>query len=260
MRAFAKAALLIAHVHFVRSLTGKRLVFCVLLAHLPALAGFVASGISSRVGPANLAANLGWMMLLQIAIPLVALIGGSAVVAEEIEDRTITYLFTRPVPRPALLIGRFVATAFLLAVVAASAVFFLLLACERARGKGGTFDAHFAATLYEAAVLGVVAYSALFAALGAFFKHPMILGVAYACAIEGFLANLPGKNQSLTIQYYLRSLIADEAAPAWRKVEGFGSAAFASVERAHIVLAAIVVVALCLGAWRLARRQFELTS
>lgn len=260
MRSMAGASVLVAQSHFARSISSKRLLFCVILAHLPALAGFVVSGISTRVGPANLAANLGWMMLLQIAIPLVALIGGSAVVAEEIEDRTITYLFTRSFPRPALLIGRFVATATLLAVVAASAVFFLLLACERARGKGGAIDAHFATTLYTAAILGVVAYAALFAALGAFFKHPMILGVGYAFAIEGFLANLPGKNQALTVQYYLRSLIAEDAAPAWRKVEGFSSTAFASVERAHMVLALIVVLALVLGAWRLARRQFELTS
>ena len=100
----------------------------------------------------------------------------------------------------------------------------------------------------------------MFAALGAFFKHPMIIGVAYAFAIEGFLSNLPGKNQALTIQYYLRSLIAEDAAPAWKRVDGFTSTVFATTERAHIVLVVIVVLALGFGAWRLARRQFELTS
>jgi hypothetical protein len=144
--------------------------------------------------------------------------------------------------------------------VSASAVFFLLLASGRAQGKGGEIDAHFARSLYEAALWGVVTYSALFAALGAFFKHPMIIGVAYAFAIEGFLSNLPGKNQALTVQYYMRSLIAADAAPAWRRVEGFAATAFASAERAHFVLALVVVLALALGAWRLARRQFELTS
>jgi ABC-type transport system involved in multi-copper enzyme maturation permease subunit len=260
MRNFAGAAALIGRAHFVRTLFGKRLLFCVLLAHLPALAAFVVSGVNARASPAVLAANLGWVMLLQITLPLAALLGGSAVVAEEIEDRTITFLFTRPFPRPALLFGRFAATVILLMAMSASAVFFLLLASARARGSGGAVDAHFARSLYEAALWGIVTYSALFAALGAFFKHPMIIGVAYACAVEGFLSNLPGKNQALTVQYYLRSLIAENAAPAWRRVEGFTSTAFATTERAHFVLVVLVVLALSLGAWRLARRQFELTS
>lgn len=260
MKNLAGATVLIGRAHFLRTLFGRRLVFCVLLAHLPALGAFILAGVNTRASPERLAADLGWMMLLQITLPLAALLGGSAVVAEEIEDRTITYLFTRPFPRPALLFGRFVATALLLLLVTASAVFFLLLAAGRAQGKGGAIDAHFAGALYEAALWGVVTYSALFAALGTFFKHPMIIGVAYAFAIEGFLSNLPGKNQALTVQYYMRSLIAEDAAPAWRTVETFSDTKYASADRAHVILAILVVLALGLGAWRLSRRQFELTS
>lgn len=260
MRSVVAASALIGRAHARRLCWSKRILFCMLIAHLPALAAFLVSSVNPNARPTVMAANLGWMMLLQISLPLVALIGGSAVVAEEIEDRTITYLFTRPFPRPALLFGRFAATAMLLLGVMASAVFFLLLFAARAKGKGGPIDAHFERSVYEAALWGVVTYSALFAALGAFFKHPMIIGVAYAFAIEGFLSNLPGKNQAMTVQYYLRSLIAEDAHLAWRKVEGFTSTMFATTERAHIVLGVIVVLALVLGAWRLARRQFELTS
>jgi ABC-type transport system involved in multi-copper enzyme maturation permease subunit len=39
------------------------------------------------------------VLLVQGTVPLLALILGASVVAEEIEDRTLTYLFTRPVPR-----------------------------------------------------------------------------------------------------------------------------------------------------------------
>jgi ABC-type transport system involved in multi-copper enzyme maturation permease subunit len=260
MRHLAGATLLIGRAHFVRMLFGKRILFCALLLHLPVLAAFFLARVNSRVSPAELAAELGWLMLLQITLPLAALLGGSAVVAEELEDRTITYLFTRPFPRPALLFGRFAATVTLLLLLTASAVYLLLLASERARGRGDAIDAHFARSLFEAAFWGVAVYSALFAALGTFFKHPMIIGVAYAFAVEGFLSNLPGKNQALTVQYYMRSLIAEDAAAAWRRVEGFDSTTFATSDRALTILAVLVVLCVGLGAWRLSRRQFELTA
>lgn len=260
MSSVFRATLLIARAHCARSVTSLRMLACLVLALFPALAAFVLTGVSSRPGPAPLAAHLGWMMLLQIVVPLVALVAGSAVVAEEVEDRTITFLFTRPIPRVALLFGRLLATLLVLVCLLALATFLLLLACARARGTGGSIDANIAQPLYVSVLWGTVVYAALFASLGAFFKHPMLVGIGYAFAIEGFLANLPGKNQALTVQFYLRSLIAESSSPAWRKVEGFTSTAFQSGQRAHTVLAAILVAAVVLGAWRLSRRQFELTA
>jgi hypothetical protein len=109
-------------------------------------------------------------------------------------------------------------------------------------------------------LLGGLVYSGLFAALGAFFRHPMLVGIGYAFAVEGFLANLPGKNQSLTVQFYLRSLIADGGSHAWHRLEGFTAIAFQSGQRAQVVLAIVLIAALALGAWRISTREFELTS
>jgi hypothetical protein len=43
---------------------------------------------------------------LNLLAPLVGLVIGAAVLTEEVENRTITFLFTRPMPRAALLLGR----------------------------------------------------------------------------------------------------------------------------------------------------------
>lgn len=260
MSAFFQSTWWIARAHFVRLLGSQRFLWCAILALLPALAALVVAGLSARVGPAALAAHLGWAMLLQIVLPLVTLLGGSAVVAEEVDDRTITYVFTRPIPRASLLVGRFLSTTLLWVLLFAVAVLLLLLASARARGSGPEIDAHFARSLYEAALVGTCAYSALFAGLSAATKHPMILGVAYAFAVEGFLANLPGRNQTLALQYYLRSLIAENASPVWARVEGFSSTSFATPERARTILLLVVVTALVIGSWRITRRQFELTA
>ncbi|MBL8858442.1 MAG: ABC transporter permease [Planctomycetes bacterium] len=260
MRSLAAASWLIARAHFTRTLFSRRLLLCIALTHLPALFALVTTGFRVHTNPDVLAANLGWMMFLQIVLPLVTLIAGSAVISEEVEDRTITYLFTRPIPRASLLFGRWISTFAWLVIVIASGVFFLLLACERARGRGGEIDAQFARSMYEAALWGAAAYSALFSVLGAFFRHAMLVGIGYAFAVEGFLANLPGQNQALTVQYYLRSLIADGAGPVWKKVEGFSAMRFVEVERAQLVLIVIIAGALVLGAWRLMRRQFAMTA
>ena len=260
MSTFWRVTAWIARAHLARLVRSQRFLWCAVLALLPALAAFVVGSLSARIAPADLAANLGWVMLLQIVLPLVTLIGGSAVIAEEVDDRTITYLFTRPIPRPALLVGRFLSTTLAWSALLAISVFLLLACAGRARGHGDGLDAQFGRALYEAVLWGTCAYSALFAALSAFVKHPMIVGIAYAFAIEGFLANLPGKNQTLSLQYYLRSLVVESAAPAWSRVEGFASTSFATPERARIVLGLVVLVALALGAWQLSRRQFELTA
>jgi ABC-type transport system involved in multi-copper enzyme maturation permease subunit len=232
----------------------------VIVALLPAACAALIAGAAKRASPAMLATHFGWLVLLQIVVPLVALVAGSAVVAEEIEDRTITYLFTRPIPRAALLFGRWIATVVLIEALLALATWLLLLACERAHGRVGPIDEGIRTPLFAAVLLGALVYSGLFAALGAFFRHPMLVGIGYAFAVEGFLANLPGKNQSLTVQFYLRSLIADGGSRAWHRLEGFTAIAFQSGERAQLVLAILLVTALALGAWRVTTREFELTS
>jgi ABC-type transport system involved in multi-copper enzyme maturation permease subunit len=259
LTAFLRSTALIARAHLVRTLTSRRFLACAIVAFLPALVAFLVTSASARAGPGHLAANLGWMILLQIVVPLVTLIAGSAVVAEEIEDRTITYVFTRPIPRASLLFGRWITTTVLITALLWLATFALLAACARARGKG-TLDDTIKVPLYGAVLWGGVVYSALFASLGAFFKHPMLVGIGYAFAVEGFLANLPGNNQALAIQYYLRSLIAQSGAHAWQRVEGFTDTKFQTPERAHTTLAIVLVLALLLGAWRLSTREYELTS
>ncbi len=100
-----------------------------------------------------------------------------------------------------LLVQRYLSTTLAWTGLLLLAVYLLLACAGRARGHGTPLDAHFARSLYEAALWGTLAYSALFASLSAIVKHPMIVGIAYAFAVEGFLANLPGKNQTLSLQY-----------------------------------------------------------
>src|SRR6185295_7641213 len=130
LTAFLRLTALIARAHLVRTLRSRRFLACAIVAFLPALVAFLVTSTSTRAGPGHLATNLGWMILLQIVVPLVTLIAGSAVVAEEIEDRTITYLVSRPIPRAALLFGRWLATLAFLGVILSVATAALLYAAS----------------------------------------------------------------------------------------------------------------------------------
>lgn len=260
MTSFLRASTWIARAHLRRALTSRRLLVCALIAFLPTLVAFVATAASRRAVAGDLAAHLTYVLVLQIVLPLSTLLFGSAVIAEEVEDRTITYLFTRPVPRAALLAGRFASSVALLALLLCAALAALLATAARARGEGEPIDPALVPRLFTVLIFGTVAYTAVFACVGAFFRHAMMVGIGYAFAIEGFLANLPGRTQVVTIQYHMRSYLSGEGSGALQRVEEFTARTVESPARALTILAAIAVVALALGAWRVSRRQFELPS
>lgn len=267
MTEFLRTTWIVTRAHVLRSFRRPRALLCIALALLPALVAAVIAYFANKVPSEVIASNIGGMLVLQIVVPILALIAGSAVVAEEVEDRTITFLFSRPIARPAVLFGRWFSTLAFLASVLLPAIWLMLLAASQndvqgsdTLAAGSVLDLAFAAPLYQAALAGAVVYSALFATAGVFFRHSILVGLGYAFAVEGFLANLPGQSQALTIQYYLRSWVLDRGSAAWREVEGFGLTKYETATAAITTLACVLALSLALGAWRLARREFLLSA
>src|SRR6185503_1055893 len=50
-----------------------------------------------------------WAFFVRFSIPVLAVFYGTSLIADEVEDKTITYLFTRPIPRGAVLVGKYLA-------------------------------------------------------------------------------------------------------------------------------------------------------
>lgn len=257
---FTGATFLFFRTHLSRVVFSRRGVLCLLLAAIPVIVALLVAQFGRRVSAGDLATHVGYYLQLQVVLPVLSLIAGSAAVAEEVEDRTITFLVSRPIPRASLLLGRWAAILVYLTCVLALSTGALLAAAQGARGPGLALVAGIQGPLFAAVLAGGVVYSALFAALGVFTRHPVIVGLAYAFAIEGFVANLPTSTQAITIQFYLRSVIAAEGAPAWRTLEGFEGVALASLGSALTRLALVLVCVLALGAWRMTRREFVLSS
>jgi ABC-2 type transport system permease protein len=259
MTSFPAATWLFFRTHVGRFFLSRRAVLCGALALLPGVLALLVPAVERGPTARGVATILGVLVELQVVVPLLALIVGSAVVAEEVEDRTITFLFTRPVPRASLLFGRWLAALAFLAVALTASVALLFLAASRAGGSA-PIDAGFARPLFEAALLAAAVYSALFAVAGVFFRHPILVGLGYAFAVEGFLANLPGQNRVFAVQHHARSWLVARGPAEWREVEAFALLDFEKGGVALAWLAAILAAALALGAWRISRREFVLTS
>lgn len=297
MLRFFATSLLFWRTYLLRVLFTKRFAIVALGCTVPAVIAWLMLS-APRHPPEPLMGFLypSFYLVLQFLVPLTAVIAGSAVISEEIDDRTITYLLTRPIHRASILVGRWLATLSILLVFVTVSITALKFVVEykapawkqgeaitrewtdrKGEKKSRTIEHEFDQQLIDsmrdgqlpdglygavlvAALLGTAVYSALFAALGTFNKHPMIVGLGYCFAIEGFLANLPGTSQSWTIQYYMRSYLLARHQELWKHLEDVQIAQFASAPEALAKLCVVLTLALAGGSFVISRRQYVLSA
>ena len=103
-----------------------------------------------------------WGFYLRLAVPLLGVFYGTSLIADEVEDKTITYLFTRPLSRGAVLAGKYFAylvSTGLVLLPSVMLVFFLVVSL-----LGGSTGAAFPSLVTDLALLavGLAVYGALF--------------------------------------------------------------------------------------------------
>ena len=146
-------------------------------------------------------------MHLGFVMPLFTLAYGSAGLGAERESRTLIWLLTRPLPRWAIYLAKFLGG--LPWCLAASGGGFVVLCLA-----GGSLGLRALATYWPAVIAGTVGFAALFHLLGAVFRRPAVVGLVYIFFFEMLVANLPGSLKQLSLNYYTRSLLYNEATAA----------------------------------------------
>ncbi len=147
-----------------------------------------------------------WAFYLRFSVPVLGVFYGTALIADEVEDKTITYLFTRPIPRAAVLFGKYLAylgcTVFVV-LPSIVIVWFLVIPI------GGTLGPNFLDMVKDLALLaiGLAVYGAVFAFVGAALKHPLIAGLVFVFGWEPMAMALPGYLKRFTVAYYLQGLV-----------------------------------------------------
>jgi ABC-type transport system involved in multi-copper enzyme maturation permease subunit len=198
-------------------LWSRRTIFMALIVGAPVLIALVvrlvfALGAPSpsvngtvMAGPAIFGLMI-WIFYLRFIVPVLGVFYGTSLIADEVEDKTITYLFTRPIRRGAVLLGKYFAYRACTVFVVLPSVIIVYLCIVPVRGSlGGSFI-----DLVKDLVLlgiGLAAYGALFAFIGAKFKRPLLIGLIFIFGWEQVALAFPGYLKQFTIAYYLQALV-----------------------------------------------------
>jgi ABC-type transport system involved in multi-copper enzyme maturation permease subunit len=198
-------------------LWSRRTIFMLLVVGLPVVIALglrllVELGVPvTRVGRAEVSGPVVfglmiWALFVRFSIPVLAVFYGTSLIADEIEDRTITYLFTRPVPRGAVLLGKYAAYLVCTGAVVLPAVVIVWLLIGPI---GATLGDSFLDLPKDLLVMGtgLAAYGALFALVGAVLKRPLIMGLLFVFGWEWLALAMPGYLKRLTVAFYVEGLV-----------------------------------------------------
>jgi ABC-type transport system involved in multi-copper enzyme maturation permease subunit len=199
-------------------LWSKRTVFMLLIVGAPVLIALfvrtlVALGAPVLEGPRGVRMTgpaifgmMIWIFYLRFTVPVLGVFYGTSLIADEVEDKTITYLFTRPIRRGAVLVGKYLAylAATIFVVLPSVMLVYLLIVPMNGTLGGGFID-----LLKDLSLLaiGLSVYGALFAFIGAKFKRPLLIGLVFIFGWEQIALAFPGYLKYYTIAYYLQALV-----------------------------------------------------
>jgi hypothetical protein len=250
-------------------LWSRRTIFMAMVVGGPILLAIVArvvqaSGIAPlrvngvRVDAASMFGMMIWVLFLRFIVPVLGVFYGTSLIADEVEDKTITYLFTRPVRRGAVFLGKYFAYLLcttLVVLPGVMVVYFLLVPLRE-------IPASFVWLLTDLGILaaGIAAYGALFGLVGAVLKRPLVVGLVFAFGWEQLAMLMPGYLRRFTVAYYLQALVP-HAMPAEGGVATLLQTVFQetpSAPMAILMLAVITGGSLLLGVRTVERREYVL--
>jgi ABC-2 type transport system permease protein len=201
-----------------------------------------------------------WLLYVRFLVPVLGVFYGTSLIADEVDDKTITYLFTRPIQRSAVILGKYLAylaCTVLLLLPSVVIVFFLVVPL----GRGVTIARMFPTLLTDLGMLafGLAAYGAVFAFVGARLKRPLLVGLLFALGWEPAALIAPGYLKRATVAYYLQALVRHEMpqdSPASALMQIFRE--IPPVSTSLIGLAVIVGLGLWLAGRTVERREYVL--
>ncbi|HTU92262.1 MAG TPA: ABC transporter permease subunit [Gemmataceae bacterium] len=191
-----------------------------------------------------------FLLFLSFLLPLFNLSFATEALGGERESNSLIWLLSRPLPRPAIYLAKFVA--LLPWTLGLNLGGFALLCL--AGGQSGWL----AFRLYWPGVLAAtLAFSSLFYLMGALFRRPAVAAIVYAFFLEVILGNMPGYLKRISIGFYTRCMMFDAASDFGIQPER--PDIFLPVEgtTALAVLLGVTIALLAIGTVAFSRSQYQ---
>ncbi len=194
------------------ALRPRRLIIGLLVMFLPAFVGLAWRLLTpgGEFSPDNAYDSIVPSLIFSFSLAILSVVYGTGVVSDELEQRTIVYLLTRPLPRWRILLSRFLANLIVIMAITVGSVVLLALAVY---GPKAFADAGVGLDI-RALLIGACAYGALFLFLGTTMPRPLITGLLFVFGWETWVPKLPGAFARISVMTYLRVLSSREAASA----------------------------------------------
>lgn len=195
-------------------------------------------------------------------VPFAGIYWGSSVLSDEIEGKTLVFLWTRPAGRARILLLKFIVMSFWLCAmmtVSAGLVFFIT-------HSGLGFDVLFRNLPrlgwdLRSLLLSGITYAALGFLLATLVKRPLIWGLAYVYTFDFLSTLLPGFLQRMSLRHYAFVLCSNPGAGGEEtglpeKMMSMLSGSDTTETQAVFTLLVLIIIFLTLGALMLKNREF----
>ncbi|HSV74083.1 MAG TPA: ABC transporter permease [Chthonomonadales bacterium] len=180
----------------------RKLLAVAVLSVVPAIIAVVFRLAAETHVPSETYAGVASGATFGFVLVMAAVVFGTATVRQEVEQKTIVYLLTRPLPRWRVLLARYAAALVAIVVTVSLATVFLAAAAFCPSGMGAAPIGRDIGVL----ALGALAYGSLFLFAATLLRRPLIFGVLYAFGWETLVPQLPGAFKALSLMSYLRTL------------------------------------------------------
>lgn len=163
-----------------------------------------------RLGGGELPYSILSSILVFKVLPLAGAIFATTVLAQEVEQKTIVYLLTRPIKRSELLLYRILAAAtmtFLVSFLSAVVISIVV------NGTGFLANEYLWRDVPAIAV-GSLAYCVVFTLISLVVNRSMIVNILYAFVWETAIPQMPGSMNLLSISSYLQAISERPGVPS----------------------------------------------
>ncbi len=175
-----------------QAVTRRKLALLIVLALLPL--GFASILVSVNAGDGALIGPVLGGLVISVTLPLTVMVLATGAFGNEVEDRTLSLLTTKPVPRWTIVLAKLVAT-----IVVAAPLMAVIAAVITTMDGDGT--APVAAAV--AVVVGVVAYASVFTWAGLITTRALGFGLIYVLLWEALITSFLDGARYLSIRSYI---------------------------------------------------------
>lgn len=194
--------------------------------------------LDSRAALADQYSTVSKIFVIHV-LALVSAIYTTAIVSQEVEQKTIVYLLTRPVARWKLLLMRYLAAT---TVVSALGILGAVLVSFGVF-KGGFLGNEVLMKDIFAMVLGAFAYGALFLVVSLLVNRAMLVSLLFAFGWEGIVPNMPGEMYRLSIYSHVLAIAEHPAGSAERGPVGLlaGTLSTNAISRSSAIMILVIL-------------------